>query len=330
MDVVMTQPRGFCAGVVRAIEIVESALEIYGAPVYVVHEIVHNRRVVEDLRSRGAVFVETLDEVPADSVTVFSAHGVSEQLIKNAENRGLNVINATCPLVTKVHLEVVRNAKAGNEVVLIGHAGHPEVNGTLGHFDRSFGGEIYLVQDGKDVAALHVKRPSRLTYVTQTTLSVDDTRIIVAALKKRFPEINEPRRDDICYATQNRQSAVRKLTDRVDLLIVVGARNSSNSNRLREVGEQMGVNSFLVEDANDLDLSWFSSDLKIGITAGASTPEVLVQEVLRKLDTLGVNKVVEMEAEPERVTFRLPVGLSNKLGRKAESQVESFQTGGAK
>ncbi len=317
MDVVMTQPRGFCAGVVRAIEIVESALQIYGAPVYVVHEIVHNQRVVEDLRSRGAVFVETLDEVPADAVTVFSAHGVSEQMIRNAENRGLEVINATCPLVTKVHLEVVRNAKAGNEVVLIGHAGHPEVNGTLGHFDRRFGGEIYLVQDEKDVEALHVKNPARLTYVTQTTLSVDDTKVIVAALRKRFPEIIEPRRDDICYATQNRQSAVRKLADRVDLLIVVGARNSSNSNRLREVGEQMGVNSFLVEDANDLDLSWFTSDLRIGITAGASTPEILVQEVLRKLDELGVDKVVEMDAEPEKVTFRLPAGLVNKLARKA-------------
>ncbi|MGH8548107.1 MAG: 4-hydroxy-3-methylbut-2-enyl diphosphate reductase [Methylococcales bacterium] len=317
MDVVMTQPRGFCAGVVRAIEIVESALEIYGAPVYVVHEIVHNQRVVEDLRSRGAVFVETLDEVPADAVTVFSAHGVSEKMIKNAENRGLEVINATCPLVTKVHLEVVRNAKAGNEVVLIGHAGHPEVNGTLGHFDRAFGGEIYLVQDEKDVEALHVKNPSRLTYVTQTTLSVDDTKVIVAALRKRFPEIIEPRRDDICYATQNRQGAVRKLADRVDLLIVVGARNSSNSNRLREVGEQMGVNSFLVEDADDLDLSWFTSDLRIGITAGASTPEILVQEVLQKLGELGVNKVVELDAEPERVTFRLPAGLANKLARKA-------------
>lgn len=324
MEVVMTQPRGFCAGVVRAIEIVESALEIYGAPVYVVHEIVHNQRVVEDLRSRGAVFVETLDEVPPDAVTVFSAHGVSEQMINNAQARGLNVINATCPLVTKVHLEVIRNAKAGNEVVLIGHAGHPEVNGTLGHFDRGFGGEIYLVQDEKDVAALHVKNPSRLTYVTQTTLSVDDTRVIVAALKRRFPEINEPKRDDICYATQNRQSAVRKLMNQVDLLIVVGARNSSNSNRLREVGEQMGVNSFLVEDADDLDLSWFSSDLRVGITAGASTPEVLVQEVLRKLGSLGVNKVVEMDAEPERVTFRLPAGLTSKLNRNTKNHVETL------
>lgn len=317
MDVVMTQPRGFCAGVVRAIDIVESALKIYGAPVYVVHEIVHNQRVVEDLRSRGAVFVETLEEVPANAVTVFSAHGVSEQMIKNAEDRGLEVINATCPLVTKVHLEVVRNAKAGNEVVLIGHAGHPEVNGTLGHFDRKYGGEIYLVQDEKDVESLHVKNPARLTYVTQTTLSVDDTKLIVAALKKRFPDIIEPRRDDICYATQNRQSAVRKLAGWVDLLIVVGARNSSNSNRLREVGEQMGVNSFLVEDADDLDLSWFTPDLRIGITAGASTPEILVQEVLQKLGELGVNKVIEMDAEPEKVTFRLPAGLANKLARNA-------------
>ncbi|MGR9107423.1 MAG: 4-hydroxy-3-methylbut-2-enyl diphosphate reductase [Gammaproteobacteria bacterium] len=322
MDVVMTQPRGFCAGVVRAIEIVESALEIYGAPVYVVHEIVHNQRVVEDLRSRGAVFVETLDEVPAEAVTVFSAHGVSEQMIKNAENRGLEVINATCPLVTKVHLEVVRNARAGNEVVLIGHAGHPEVNGTLGHFDRRYGGEIYLVQDEKDVGALRVKNPARLTYVTQTTLSVDDTKVIVGALKKRFPEINEPRRDDICYATQNRQSAVRKLSGQVDLLIVVGARNSSNSNRLREVGEQMGVNSFLVEDADDLDLSWFTSDLRIGITAGASTPEILVQEVLQKLSELGVDKVVEMDAEPERVTFRLPAGLAKKLDQNTKNSGE--------
>lgn len=330
MDVVMTQPRGFCAGVVRAIEIVESALELYGAPVYVVHEIVHNQRVVEDLRSRGAVFVETLDEVPTDAVTVFSAHGVSEQMIKNAEDRGLEVINATCPLVTKVHLEVIRNAKVGNEVILIGHAGHPEVNGTLGHYDRSYGGEIYLVQDEKDVAALHVKDPSRLTFVTQTTLSVDDTKIIVDALKKRFPEIIEPRRDDICYATQNRQTAVRKLSDQVDLLIVVGARNSSNSNRLREVGEQMGVNSFLVEDASDLDLSWFTPDLRIGITAGASTPEVLVQEVLHKLDELGVDNVVEMDSKPEKVTFRLPTGLTNKLAQRGKNPGEIAADGRSK
>ena len=325
MDVVLTQPRGFCAGVVRAIEIVESALEIYGAPVYVVHEIVHNQRVVEDLRSRGAVFVETLDEVPENGVTVFSAHGVSDALIKNAESRGLEVINATCPLVTKVHLEVIRNAKEGREVILIGHAGHPEVNGTLGHYDRSFGGEIYLVQDTDDVTKLQVNNPEQLTFVTQTTLSVDDTAIIVQALKTRFPNIIEPRRDDICYATQNRQSAVRKLADRVDLLIVVGARNSSNSNRLREVGEQMGVNSYLVQDSADLKNSWFLPDIRVGITAGASTPEVLVQEVLDELKALGVNQVVEMDAKPEGVTFRLPAVLAK---RRADRSNESNRRNG--
>ena len=324
MDVVLTQPRGFCAGVVRAIEIVESALDIYGAPVYVVHEIVHNQRVVEDLRSRGAVFVETLNEVPENGVTVFSAHGVSDALIKKAESRGLEVINATCPLVTKVHLEVVRNAKEGREVILIGHAGHPEVNGTLGHYDRSFGGEIYLVQDIEDVAKLQVKNVNQLTFVTQTTLSVDDTANIVQALKQRFPNIIEPRRDDICYATQNRQGAVRKLADRVDLLIVVGARNSSNSNRLREVGEQMGVNAHLVQDSADLNESWFSPDLRVGITAGASTPEVLVQEVLEQLHTLGVNQVVEMDAKPEGVTFRLPAILAKK---RASLENESARNG---
>ena len=330
MDILMTQPRGFCAGVVRAIEIVESALEIYGAPVYVVHEIVHNQRVVEDLRGRGAVFVETLDEVPADAVTVFSAHGVAEKMIVDAEARGLNVLNATCPLVTKVHLEVVRNAKAGNEVILIGHAGHPEVNGTLGHYDRSYGGEIYLVQDERDVEKLRVKDSSRLTYVTQTTLSVDDTKNIQVAIKKKFPRVIEPRKDDICYATQNRQLAVRKLAGEVDLLIVVGARNSSNSNRLREVGEQMGVNSFLVEDASDLDLSWFSPDLRVGISAGASTPEVLVQEVLKRLDELGIGKIVEMDAEPETVTFRLPVGLTMKVARKTGNSGDTTINGGGK
>jgi len=325
MEVVLTQPRGFCAGVVRAIEIVESALDIYGAPVYVVHEIVHNQRVVEDLRSRGAVFVETLDEVPENGVMVFSAHGVSDALIKNAENRGLDVINATCPLVTKVHLEVVRNAKEGREVILIGHAGHPEVNGTLGHYDRSFGGEIYLVQDIDDVAKLQVKNVNQLTFVTQTTLSVDDTANIVRALKQRFPNIIEPRRDDICYATQNRQGAIRKLGERVDLLIVVGARNSSNSNRLREVGEQMGVNSYLVQDAEDLNQSWFLPDSRVGITAGASTPEVLVQEVLEQLKALGVKQVEEMDAEPEGVTFRLPAVLAKK---RVSLENESAKNGG--
>ncbi len=327
MDVLMTQPRGFCAGVVRAIEIVESALEIYGAPVYVVHEIVHNQRVVEDLRSRGAVFVETLEEVPSNAVTVFSAHGVSEQLINNAKERGLEVINATCPLVTKVHLEVVKNAKAGTEVILIGHAGHPEVNGTLGHYDRQHGGEIYLVQDTDDVDKLEVKNPNQLTYVTQTTLSVDDTKAIVASLKNKFTNIIEPRRDDICYATQNRQSAVRKLGDQVDVLIVVGARNSSNSNRLQEVGEHIGVNSYLVEDSNDLDRSWFTEGSRIGITAGASTPEILVTEVLNELKSMGVKQVMEMDAEPEKVTFRLPATLTKKLAEKSNNFTANISTG---
>ena len=318
MDVMLTQPRGFCAGVVRAIEIVESALELYGAPVYVVHEIVHNQRVVEDLRSRGAVFVETLDEVPDDAVTIFSAHGVSDALIKKAENRGLEVINATCPLVTRVHLEVIRHARDGREVILIGHAGHPEVNGTLGHYDQSSGGAIYLVQEVGDVGSLQVRNPEDLTYVTQTTLSVDDTATIVGALKQRFPKIIEPRKDDICYATQNRQTAVRELAPQVDLLIVVGARNSSNSNRLREVGEQMGIDAYLVQNAAELDESWFTGKERVGITAGASTPDVLVREVLDGLKRIGVGRVVEMDAEPEGVTFRLPVSLLQKM--KARNQ----------
>ncbi len=318
MDVILTQPRGFCAGVVRAIEIVESALEIYGAPVYVVHEIVHNQRVVEDLRSRGAVFVETLDEVPDDAVTIFSAHGVSDAMIRKAEDRRLEVINATCPLVTRVHLEVIRHAREGREVILIGHAGHPEVNGTLGHYGRSFGGAIYLVQEVADVDSLQVRNPEDLTYVTQTTLSVDDTATIVEALKKRFPKIIEPRKNDICYATQNRQTAVRELAPQVDLLIVVGARNSSNSNRLREVGEHVGIDAYLVQNAAELDESWFTGKERVGITAGASTPDVLVQEVLDGLKRIGVARVVEMDAEPEGVTFRLPVSLLQKM--KAQNQ----------
>ena len=317
MEVVLTQPRGFCAGVVRAIEIVETALELYGAPVYVVHEIVHNQRVVDDLRSGGAVFVETLEEVPQGAVTVFSAHGVPDVMLKNASQRSLEVLDATCPLVTRVHMEVIRHAKEGREVILIGHAGHPEVIGTLGHYDSSFGGAIYLVQDLDDVAALQVNNPQQLTYVTQTTLSVDDTATIVEALKEKFVDIIEPPRGDICYATQNRQTAVRELTRQIDLLIVVGARNSSNSNRLREVGEQTGIDAYLVQGADELEASWLESKSRIGISAGASTPEVLVQEVLERLKKFGVEKVVEMDAEPESVTFRLPPGLIKKM---AESE----------
>ncbi|MEE9345920.1 MAG: 4-hydroxy-3-methylbut-2-enyl diphosphate reductase [Methylococcales bacterium] len=312
MDVTLTRPRGFCAGVVRAIEIVESALEKYGAPVYVLHEIVHNHRVLEDLRSRGAVFVETLDEVPADAVTIFSAHGVPDDMLSDAEGRGLGVIDATCPLVTRVHREVVKNAKLGREIILIGHAGHPEVIGTLGHYDDSYGGDMYLVQDVEDVYQLKskVNNPDQLTYVTQTTLSVDDTANIVVALKETFPEIIEPRKDDICYATQNRQSAVRELADSVDLLIVVGARNSSNSNRLQEVGEQMGIKSYLVQDSNELQEDWFAHPTQVGITAGASTPEILVQEVLDKIKAFGVKNIQEMDAPEEKVTFALPAELA--------------------
>lgn len=322
MDVTLTRPRGFCAGVVRAIEIVESALEKYGAPVYVVHEIVHNHRVVEDLRSRGAVFVETLDEVPADAVTIFSAHGVPDEMLNDAEGRGLGVIDATCPLVTRVHKEVVKNAQLGREIVLIGHAGHPEVIGTLGHYDTSHGGEMYLVQDVSDVNELtsKVKDPDQLTYVTQTTLSVDDTANIVEALKLTFPNIIEPRKDDICYATQNRQSAVRELVDSVDLLIVVGARNSSNSNRLQEVGEHMGIKSYLVQDANELQDDWFSQTKQVGITAGASTPEVLVQEVLDRIKAFGVATIQEMDAPEEKVTFALPSELAGLKPNASKEQ----------
>lgn len=323
MDIILAQPRGFCAGVFRAIEIVETALDIYGAPVYVVHEIVHNQKVVEDLRERGAIFVEALEDVPDACVAIFSAHGVSREMLDTAEQRDLEVINATCPLVTKVHLDVVRNARQGREVVLIGHEGHPEVVGTLGHYDHSFGGDIYLVQNVAEAEALQVKNPDELTYVTQTTLSLDDTAEIVAALKRQFPALIEPRQDNICYATQNRQVAVRELVGAVDLLIVVGARNSSNSNRLREVGEQMGINAYLVQDDSELNKTWFSPELKVGVTAGASTPEVLVENVLLRLQEMGVANIREMDAESENVMFRLPTTLMNKINEQKKQAVES-------
>jgi 4-hydroxy-3-methylbut-2-enyl diphosphate reductase len=278
-----------------------------------VHEIVHNQRVVEDLRSRGAVFVETLNEVPENGVTVFSAHGVSDALIKNAESRGLDVINATCPLVTKVHLEVIRNAKEGREVVLIGHAGHPEVNGTLGHYDRSFGGEIYLVQDIEDVAKLQVKNVDQLTFVTQTTLSVDDTATIVRALKQRFPNIIEPRRDDICYATQNRQDAVHDLAEKTDLILVVGSPNSSNSNRLREIADQLGKPAYLIDTAEDMHQHWLKNVDVVGVTAGASAPEVLVQEVIEKLKQWGGKSTVENKGIEEKVVFSIPKSLKQHI-----------------
>jgi len=310
MEAVLAQPRGFCAGVVRAIEIVESALEVYDAPVYVVHEIVHNPHVVSMLQGRGAVFVEQVHEVPEGAVAIFSAHGVSPEVDREAQRRRLRVIDATCPLVTKVHLEVARHARAGREVVLIGHAGHPEVAGTLGHYDPGHGGAgIHLVEGVDDAAALPVSTPDHLAYVTQTTLSVDDAARIAAVLRERFPGIIGPRQDDICYATQNRQTAVRALAAEVDVLLVVGARNSSNSNRLRELGEQLGVPSRLVQTPAELEPGWFYNGQRIGITAGASAPEVLVEQTLERLRGLGLASVRELPGEPEQVTFRMPAHL---------------------
>ncbi len=316
MEVILARPRGFCAGVVRAIQIVETSLEVFSPPVYVLHQIVHNQRVVEKLQARGAVFVETLDEVPVGASTIFSAHGVSAATVEKAKQRKLQVIDATCPLVTKVHLEAARHAREVREVVLIGHAGHVEVNGTLGHYDRSWGGNIFLVQTVEDVANLQVKNPDQLAYISQTTLSVDDTRQIIAALRARFPKIRGPNRDDICYATQNRQNAVSQFAEHVDLLLVVGARNSSNSNRLREVGEYKGLPAFLVQDAGDIDRLWFEKVDRVGVTAGASTPEELVQEVLERLGDFGAERVIEMDAESEAITFSLPSALTARLSEK--------------
>ena len=319
MDVLLAQPRGFCAGVYRAIEIVEKALEIYGPPVYVLHEIVHNQRVVEDLKSRGAIFTEDLNDVPHGSNLIFSAHGVATEKSKQARERNLNVIDATCPLVTKVHRQVEQHAKRAREVILIGHERHVEVNGTMGHYDKKWGGNIYLVESVADVAKLQVKNPSELAYETQTTLSIDDTKQIIDALRKRFPAIGGPRKDDICYATQNRQMAVKQMMDDIDLLIVVGARNSSNSTRLREVGENKGLEAYLVQDAEDLDQSWFNKSPRVGLTAGASAPEVLVQEVLEKLKQFGVSNIIDMESDPEDVTFPLPLSLRKSNLVKSDS-----------
>ena len=315
MQVVLAQPRGFCAGVVRAIEIVELALDIYGPPVYVFHEIVHNRHVVEDLQTRGAVFIEDLDAVPTGSVTIFSAHGVSTAVVDQAKQRKLQVIDATCPLVTKVHLQAQQYSRRGYETIIIGHIGHEEVEGTMGSVE----GPVYVVSTTGDVAALTVKNPDKLAYVTQTTLSIDDTRDVIDALKQRFPTIQGPELDDICYATQNRQNAVRALADEVNLLLVVGARNSSNSNRLREVGEQHGVPAYLIQDETELDKSWFENVKKVGITSGASTPEVLVQRVLDKLRTFGVNVTRELDGIRETTTFRLPKSLTLKKAEQTKS-----------
>ena len=302
MDVLLANPRGFCAGVERAIEIVERALALYGAPIYVRHEVVHNKFVVEDLRAKGAVFVEDLDEVPEGATVIFSAHGVSQAVRAEAERRGLRVFDATCPLVTKVHSEVQRLREAGREVVMIGHRGHPEVEGTMG---QAAGG-IYLVENVDDVAKLRVQNEDRLAYVTQTTLSVDDARVIVHALEARFPNITGPRKDDICYATQNRQDAVKQMAGRCDLVIVVGSPNSSNSNRLREVAMNRGVDAYLVDGAGEIRAEWLAGRRQVGVTAGASAPEVLVQQVIRRLEALGAGKVLQLEGNAEHVVFSLP------------------------
>lgn len=312
MRVLLANPRGFCAGVDRAIEIVERALQMFGAPIYVRHEVVHNRHVVERLRELGAVFVEELAEVPAGATVIFSAHGVSSAVEREASERGLQVFDATCPLVTKVHMEVARHAREGREVILIGHAGHPEVEGTLGRFDTSQGGRIYLVQDLEEAAHLEVRDPEKLAFVTQTTLSVDDTATIVEALRARFPGLTAPRREDICYATQNRQDAVKQLLERCDLLIVVGSRTSSNSNRLRELADRAGIPGYLVDGADDLKREWLTGRQSIGVTAGASAPELLVQQVIERLRSWGAQAPAELAGQEERVIFGLPRALRTR------------------
>ncbi len=306
MEIRLANPRGFCAGVDRAIDIVNRALEVFGAPIYVRHEVVHNKFVVEDLRARGAIFVDDLHEVPDNCIVIFSAHGVSQAVRREAGKRLLKVFDATCPLVTKVHVEVAGYSLQGRECVLIGHRGHPEVEGTMGQYDRSAGGEIYLVEDDAQAAALVVKNPDNLSYVTQTTLSMDDTAKVIDTLRARYPNIEGPRKDDICYATQNRQDAVKKLAATCDLMLVVGSPNSSNSNRLRELAERMGAEAYLLDGAEDINPQWLQGKSRIGVTAGASAPEVLVQEVIDGLCALGAQVPVEVAGQPENITFSLP------------------------
>lgn len=309
LPVKLANPRGFCAGVDRAIDIVHRALDVYGPPIYVRHEVVHNKFVVDSLRDRGAVFVDELDEVPDDKIVIFSAHGVSQAVKKNGEERPLTIFDATCPLVTKVHIEVTKFSREGRECVLIGHLGHPEVEGTMGQYDSSNGGAIYLVENEQDVASLSVKQPGNLSYVTQTTLSMDDTAKVIGALKARFPDIEGPKTDDICYATQNRQDAVKQLALECDLVLVVGSHNSSNSNRLRELAERCGSTSYLIDTAADIKSQWLTGKKSIGVTAGASAPEVLVQSVLAKLETLGAGTIQELDGRPENISFSLPKAL---------------------
>ncbi|VXD02579.1 4-hydroxy-3-methylbut-2-enyl diphosphate reductase (also involved in penicillin tolerance and control of the stringent response. Seems to directly or indirectly interact with relA to maintain it in an inactive form during normal growth.) [Pseudomonas sp. 8Z] len=312
MYIKLANPRGFCAGVDRAIEIVNRALEVFGPPIYVRHEVVHNKFVVEDLRARGAVFVEELDQVPDDVIVIFSAHGVSKAVRDEAARRGLKVFDATCPLVTKVHMEVVRYSREGRECILIGHAGHPEVEGTMGQYDASNGGAIYLVEDEADVAELQVRNPENLAFVTQTTLSMDDTSKVIDALRGKFPAIGGPRKDDICYATQNRQDAVKQLASECDVLLVVGSPNSSNSNRLRELAERMGTPAYLIDGAEDMRAEWFADAKGVGITAGASAPEVLVRGVVEQLRAWGAEGETELDGRPENITFSMPKELRVK------------------
>ncbi len=302
MNILLANPRGFCAGVDRAIEIVERALALHGAPIYVRHEVVHNKFVVDGLREKGAVFIEDLSDVPAGSILIFSAHGVSQAVRADAEARGLTVFDATCPLVTKVHVQVSRLRDQGKEIIMIGHKGHPEVEGTMGQTD----GGMYLVESPEQVAQLKVNDEQNLSFVTQTTLSVDDASSIIAALKTRFPFITGPKKDDICYATQNRQDAVKLLVKQCDAVVVVGSPNSSNSNRLREVAANVGIPAYLVDDADDLQAEWFNGTLRVGVSAGASAPEVLVQGVVARLQEMGAGKVTELDGITENVVFPLP------------------------
>lgn len=317
MQIILANPRGFCAGVDRAIGIVERAIEAFGAPIYVRHEVVHNRTVVDSLKEKGAVFIEELKDVPIGSYLIFSAHGVSKQVQKEAEERKLTVFDATCPLVTKVHIEVAKLAKAGREVVLIGHAGHPEVEGTMGQYVKSGeNGGIYLVETPEDIKNLTVKNPQNLAYVTQTTLSMTDTKIMVDTLKEYFPAIEGPKKDDICYATQNRQDAVTELAKSTDLILVVGSPNSSNSNRLREIAEKLGIPAYLIDTERDMREEWFEGVKVVGVTAGASAPEILVQQVIERLKEWGGENTVENHGIEEKVVFSLPKELKQLIESK--------------
>jgi 4-hydroxy-3-methylbut-2-enyl diphosphate reductase len=309
MQIILAKPRGFCAGVDRAIAIVERAIENFGTPIYVRHEVVHNKFVVDGLRDKGAVFVEELADVPDGAIVIFSAHGVSKAVQEEAKRRQLRVFDATCPLVTKVHMEVVRYSRDGYECILIGHKGHPEVEGTMGQYDEGAGGKMYLLESVADVATLHVANPAKLSYVTQTTLSMDDTAAVIDALRARYPEILGPKKDDICYATQNRQDAVKHIAENCDVVLVVGSPNSSNSNRLKEVAERLGVHAYLIDNADQIDRQWLVNKQRVGVTAGASAPEVLVNEVINKLKEWGIVDTTELIIRQENVTFSLPKGL---------------------